>query len=40
MKTGPKATYKYIYIYILATRDRQDVGFNITGKLSEKIRTG
>jgi hypothetical protein len=34
MKTGPKA------LYILEARDRQDVGFNITGKLSEKIRRG
>jgi hypothetical protein len=34
MKTEPKA------LYILEARDRQDVGFNITGKLSEKIRRG
>jgi hypothetical protein len=34
MKTGPKA------LYILAARDRQDAGFNIAGKLSEKIRIG
>ena len=34
MKTGPKA------LYILEARDRQDVGFNITVKLSEEIRRG
>jgi len=34
MKTGPKA------LYILEARDRQDACFNITGKLSEKIRRG
>jgi hypothetical protein len=34
MKTEPKA------LYILEARDRQDVGFNITGKLSENIRRG
>ena len=32
MKTGPKAKY------VLEARDKQDAGFNITGKLSEKIR--
>jgi hypothetical protein len=36
MKTEPKA----LYIHILEARDRQDVGFNITGKLSEKIHRG